>query len=139
MRKITQKTITRVNSYKRSLLFNMTPPKDLAELVHRMVFRNIRVHYGNQDGSIGAQQPSGDARSAEDMYRVAKSYNPKIDYENFIKALESITYCGKPKLNNTILHVDYCVTVKRLVHSPSSLSTTIERIRQALGKNNIKF
>lgn len=106
-------------------------PKDLAELIFRMIQgeRTFKV-----DGKIIQSTPqcvAGRKRTIEDIFRIAKYYMPKIKLETVYEAVKS--------LYNTCISYNYCCTVYRFVHSKMNLRQTISDYRNTMGNKNILF
>ena len=75
--------------------------------------RNRNTYHKYSKGAL-RQQRTGNARSVEDCYLIAKEYLPGITLEKVHNAMKSLYDIGRSSLS---LHVNYCNNVKRYVHS----------------------
>lgn len=107
-------------------------PKDLAELIFRMVTMREETIFVDKDGNVRNKQcGQGRSRSVEDIFRVAKFYNPNIT----LKQVNN----GVIKLYGKNLSYHFCNTVKRYVHTAMYLKNKTEDIRKNIGNFNINF
>lgn len=115
-------------------------PKDLADLLHKMVIYRRSTYYKMKNGP--KFQPSGSLRSIEDMYRVVISYHSKISYKKFYEIIDDLREGKYNKRNQFITPVfgyNYCGDVRKQVHFSSGLHVTEKLIRDTLGDRNIQF
>lgn len=115
-------------------------PKDLADLLHKMVIHRRSTYYKMKNGP--KLQPSGSLRSIEDMYRVVISYYPKISYKKFYEIIDDLREGKDNERNQFITAVfgyNYCGDVRKQVHFSSGLYVTEKLIRDRLGDRNIQF
>lgn len=127
-------------------------PADLAEIISRMIVDKVRTKY---KGTNGQQCPADRLRSIVDIYRVAKTYIPKISYNKVFKAVTSLYVKGYksrapisdvsgPKSvedGSNLICASYCKTTGRIVHNCNNvLRTNLKSIREALEnkKLNVK-
>lgn len=113
---------------------------DLAELIHQIMFQEARTYFDKKCTSV--QCYPGRMRSIEDVYFVARVLRPKIRATRVFKAIESISgdYSKCSQNKNILLEYSYCTDVKRRVHAAWNVrKPSIENLRAALGKLNIKF
>jgi hypothetical protein len=106
-------------------------PKDLAELISRIIADKEETVYVLKDGSEKTQCTRGRCRSVEDVYRVAKYYKPDITLKEVLLAVKSLY--GKYVSNH------YCSTVRRIVHNSSSLYNKGDEFRKTIDKLNVEF
>lgn len=124
-----EKKITRKRGF--LALINTKQPKDLAELLTRLIIEKeatvIRYKNGNQRNHCSSNR----CRSAEDAYLVAKAIFPEITLEQVDNILLKLR-------EKVLVSRNYCTTVKRIVHNSFiSRINAIDRVRKALGSLNV--
>lgn len=116
-------------------------PKDLAELIYRMVVRKEATCSVQKNGGLKMQCHDGAFRSIEDIFSVTITYYPRVSYK---RIYDSIVLLRTPDQSNggfrdAILRYQFCNDVRREVHFSGGLTTSEETIRIRLGDKNIKF
>lgn len=107
--------------------------EDLAELIYETMHKKTLTLSKYKNGSLRKQCDDSRARSIEDMYQVAKTYIPGITYEKVREAVVSLYSAGT---KGRLAH-HYCGTVKRIVHGPYNVTSTVHDVRKSLGNKNI--
>lgn len=108
-------------------------PKDLADIIHRMMIaREVTYGKDKNDNEI-TQCDMNRRRSIEDVYLCMRSYKKTTTYTHVYNAVEKLY--TDPKI---LSHND-CGQVLRRVHSPVSVKTTVEQIRERIGELNLKI
>ncbi len=102
-------------------------PKDLAELIYRMIDGERTFIEGNTLPQCGKKR----LRSIEDIFRIAKYYKPSITLSEVHKGVKS--------LYSDCVTYSYCCTVHRFVHRKKNVTKTVNDYRTSIGSNNIKF
>lgn len=113
------------------------PPKDLAELIYRLLCKKEGTFYITSPTvvpKIKVQCYSDRLRSVQDLFNVAVNYDKNLSYKQLHDIVEDLKH-----LPTQLLCSNYCYVVKRQVHHAINLTVTEDKIRNAIGKRNIKF
>ncbi len=95
----------------------------LASVIWRMIFKQEDTCYIVKNES---HQCNGTrARSVEDIYSTAKSYVKDITREKVEQAIDKLRTKG-------LIGQHFCDDVKRRVHTPQNLKTTLTEVKNAL-------
>ena len=113
-------------------------PVDLAEIIWRLYRCKDQMHYNRNSGIrkdltyntvTGKKFGNFDARSLQDLYKLAKYYLPDI-------TKEQISLAMTVKLRNC-LRGTWCCTSKRVQFRPNSISPKVENWRSSLDELNL--
>lgn len=121
--------------FKKDLL-ERKKPKDLAEVIYRLMVRNERTVLEDKLRPLGYRHHCTEyrMRSIQDLYAVVNNYT-KVDYKYLYDIIcEFRAY----KNESVLLMYHYCTVIQREVHG-GGLRTKEETVRNRLGKRNIIF
>lgn len=130
-----------------ALYFNHSNIETIGDIIHQLFFiNNLGTYYKKKDGSLYKQQ-TGNLRSIDDTYILAKSYLKDVTYEKVYDAIQALygynySYCVKKNKRGKlkILIPSYCHQVKRRVHSINyGYYTNKEQINNILNELNLNF
>lgn len=97
----------------------------LPQVLHKLFHRREATQFVYRNGVKRAQCGPGRLRSIQDAYQVVKSYLPRVTHKRVKDSVRLLIAGGA-------LRPGYCYTVKKIVHSPQSLTFTLITYKRIL-------
>lgn len=126
-----EKTQEQLDAYKMKMKFSKEDDKalkkktiTLASVIWRMIFKQENTCYIYNKGE-NYHCAGNKARSVEDIYSTAKTYVKDITREKVEIAIDKLK-------NKNLISQNFCSDVRRRVHTPQNLKTTLQEIKDGL-------